>query len=302
MMYRKPFLHPTRSASFKRFRRRVVHGSVAVATMGTVLLGSRAVAQDLRSQIRPIGSPSQVDRMMAANRERVHSSKRERDDVRRSNIRLTQFAVPAGPPQSMPSSTGELGLPPGESNGVAPFSGASPSEIPPAMSNGVPSRPPAGSTPALPTQTLPIQSAPTRTIPPRTSAVTNDLTPLATPALVPDMATVGNSCHVSPPSAYSSSMASGCGGCGVVPYPATTVAPPVVGGAAIPSFGSGPAIAPGVPLGGVISGVDRAGPLPPLFTLGQQNYPVRLGQGWYGQPTAYVEGQGVRNLIRYLSP
>lgn len=40
----------------------------------------------------------------------------------------------------------------------------------------------------------------------------------------------------------------------------------------------------------------------PLFSLGQENYNVQLGRGIIGQPTVYVQGQPVRNFMRYLSP
>lgn len=286
-----------------RVRWPVLVGTALVA----VSIGGRCDAQTLRAQIRPLGSPSRVDEVLAANRGSTDSPKRDAGPIFPSNIRLTQFEVPAGPSRVMPTGPGQLGLPPGSPVGNIPPNPASGigASVPPAAglsrsgaSTGLPQR----ANTDLPPSTM----AASPSLPLRSSAVavptTNDLTPLSTPSLVPNMATLGNSCHVSPPSSYSASMASGCGGCGVVPYPATTVAPPIMGGPAVPSFGTPAAVAPGVPLGGVISGVDRAGPLPPLFTLGQQNYPVRLGQGWYGQPTAYVDGQGFRNFIRYLSP
>jgi hypothetical protein len=40
----------------------------------------------------------------------------------------------------------------------------------------------------------------------------------------------------------------------------------------------------------------------PLFTLGQENYNAQLGRGLFGQPTAYVSGQPVRNFFRYVFP
>jgi hypothetical protein len=46
---------------------------------------------------------------------------------------------------------------------------------------------------------------------------------------------------------------------------------------------------------------DNAG-FRPLVSLGQQNYPAVLGRGIYGQPTAYVPGQNIRNLLRYMFP
>ena len=48
--------------------------------------------------------------------------------------------------------------------------------------------------------------------------------------------------------------------------------------------------------------VSGSGAYSPLLKL--QNMPVGtyLGQGVIGQPTAYVDGQPVRNLLRYVSP
>jgi hypothetical protein len=48
--------------------------------------------------------------------------------------------------------------------------------------------------------------------------------------------------------------------------------------------------------------VTGSGTYPPVIR--RQNMPVGtyLGQGLIGQPTAYVDGQPVRNLLRYISP
>lgn len=46
----------------------------------------------------------------------------------------------------------------------------------------------------------------------------------------------------------------------------------------------------------------EAVPSRPLFTFGQESKRVVVGQGFLGQPVAYVPGQWVRNSIRYLFP
>lgn len=43
-------------------------------------------------------------------------------------------------------------------------------------------------------------------------------------------------------------------------------------------------------------------PISPLFSFGQESNCVVVGQGFLGQPVAYVPGQWVRNTIRYLFP
>ncbi|TWT83755.1 hypothetical protein CA13_52260 [Planctomycetes bacterium CA13] len=43
-------------------------------------------------------------------------------------------------------------------------------------------------------------------------------------------------------------------------------------------------------------------PIRSLFTLGQEANPVQVGQGLWGQPVAYVPGQGIRNWVRYFFP
>lgn len=40
----------------------------------------------------------------------------------------------------------------------------------------------------------------------------------------------------------------------------------------------------------------------PLVQFQNQKPGTYLGQGWYGQPKAYVDGQPVRNLLRYMFP
>ena len=48
--------------------------------------------------------------------------------------------------------------------------------------------------------------------------------------------------------------------------------------------------------------VTGSGVYTPIIKLGNLPPGTYLGQGWIGQPTAYVDGQPFRNLLRYLSP
>lgn len=116
------------------------------------------------------------------------------------------------------------------------------------------------------------------------NASPSDLAPLPQPQLPSNWATVDNCNLVSGPSGYRAEF----GFCSPAPVvPVGYAAPPVI----LP-----PAVAPGAPMAPAPFGCR------PLFTLGQENYNVQVGQGIIGQPTAYVPGQNIRNFIRYLSP
>jgi hypothetical protein len=73
----------------------------------------------------------------------------------------------------------------------------------------------------------------------------------------------------------------------VYPYPVASTVPTLNGPSALPSTGYAP---------------DPRVNYQPIFKL--QNMPpgTYLGQGWLGQPTAYVDGQPIRNLFRYILP
>jgi len=45
-----------------------------------------------------------------------------------------------------------------------------------------------------------------------------------------------------------------------------------------------------------------SGQYTPLFQFRNMPPGSYLGQGLIGQPTAYVDGQPVRNLLRYIAP
>ncbi|MEL7263891.1 MAG: hypothetical protein AAFP69_03630, partial [Planctomycetota bacterium] len=99
-----------------------------------------------------------------------------------------------------------------------------------------------------------------------------------------------------------------CGG-SVLVAPAGYAAPNY-GAGTVPPQGQTPLLQPPATQPGVggpslaaanPAGNERLAPRP-LVTLGQENYPVVVGQGFYGQPAAYVPGQSIRNFLRYLTP
>ena len=216
---------------------------------------------------RPIGSPSAVDRYR----------------------RDAPASPPASPPVTPPGTFVETGFRERFFRGTEPVRQVqfqSPSGFAPVPSNLVPSNP-------VPT------NLPGPALPPA-----SDLQPVAPPQLGGGFATSANTNLVTNPSDYPA-MAVGlgpCGGVGGVPpgylaptsytgpvpteVPAAAVMPPPV---AVPPIVVAPPVATGAPAGSLVS-------------FGQETYPLQLGQGLWGQPVAYVPGQGVRNWFRYLSP
>ncbi|EKK02096.1 hypothetical protein RBSH_02644 [Rhodopirellula baltica SH28] len=118
-------------------------------------------------------------------------------------------------------------------------------------------------------------------------------------------ATMSNCALITAPSEYSAmSPYSGYGygqGCaapaGVTPV--NYIAPPaqIAAPAAIPA-----SVYPGVAtVPPVASTTLPAGPAGALIDFGQGTNPVQVGPGLWGQPVAYVPGQGFRNWLRYFS-
>ncbi|MFG0266155.1 MAG: hypothetical protein ACF8AM_13570 [Rhodopirellula sp. JB055] len=118
-------------------------------------------------------------------------------------------------------------------------------------------------------------------------------------------ATMSNCALISAPSEYSAmSPYSGYGygqGCAAP----TGVAP--VGYVAPPAQIAAPAAIPATtyPVGSTVPPVTsttlNAGPAGALIDFGQGNNTVQVGPGLWGQPVAYVPGQGFRNWLRYFS-
>ncbi|MEM6691588.1 MAG: hypothetical protein AAF664_19320 [Planctomycetota bacterium] len=258
-----------------------------------------AVRADIAAKLRPLGSPSAVDAFRPAQNQIVRS---RNGSPNVSNIRLTQFELPdslATPttPAPLPRNDLNPSLPPST---ALPNAGLPSSSLPntatllPTSPRQLPSQPPAISNQIPQASTLPPPSSPSVS----QALPSNDYAPIAPPSLSNNQgfATLGNCSAVSRPPTYQAWMA---GGCTPINYVPTTSTPAFTGPAAqlpavaSPSFTNPNPVLPAAP------GTNVPGA---LFTLGQQAFPVQLGQGWYGQPKAFVPGQTFRNWIRYLSP
>ena len=146
----------------------------------------------------------------------------------------------------------------------------------------------------------------------------SDLTPIQQPQLNTAFANIDNCNCVSGPGSYRAASGYGCGSTlgYVTPQsyqaPAPQIAAPAVmpqtitPGAVVPGNIAPGNIAPGAIVPGAVIPNAQVGAVaaPPraLISLGQQNFPVQVGQGLWGQPVAYVPGQGVRNWVRYFFP
>lgn len=136
------------------------------------------------------------------------------------------------------------------------------------------------------------------------SAPGGDYAPMPQPQLSNQFATLGNCRNISAPSGYRSDRIFTCGPSNAyvtpvqasIQQPLYTPPPAQIGPPAIlppaqfvTPVAAGPAVVPGSP------------GFRPLLSFGQDRYPVQVGQGIFGQPTAYVPGQTFRNAIRYLT-
>lgn len=172
---------------------------------------------------------------------------------------------------------------------AAPVTGGA---APPVNSkSAAPTSPPAtnyGTNPApLARGASPVTPLPQNPVPSTTSA--SDLTPVPTPQMgAQDWSTTGTSPLVTGPSGYRA-----------VFWDCST--PQVVPTSGSPYVYAPPTVMPNSPQAVALTSYPYAG-IRPIFTLGQENYNVQLGQGIIGQPTVYVPGQPIRNFFRYLSP
>ncbi len=277
------------------------------------------------TRMQPIGAPSRVDRYRSdESRPDVNRSdvNRQFETEYRSSVASRTQAIPTSYNQRTSYNQGGLvdpnvrqtvllqqggfSLPPGQVPAGTPSAGSPVAGSPPPTGF---SAPPSVSNPSSMPSTLPSPAtAPNTFAPaPRSSLPTNspiastlDYQPIPQPQLGNTYATVDNCSCISPPSGYTAASV-GCGS--PVNYAAPGYAPatgyaPTTGYIAPPSQIAAPFAAPGQFT--AISG--NAAPLPSLFTLGQQNNPVQVGQGIIGQPVAYVPGQTIRNFFRYLFP
>lgn len=235
----------------------------------------------------------------------------------------------AVPPPSLPS--GGFTLPP--SGGFAPPSGGLPAPLTSSPPAGPIMAPPPGTfettplprggsgngmipaPPSLPMQPSPSTLAPSTLAPvPRGGIVGptlspglpgGDYAPLAPPQLDTGFATLGNCRNISAPSGYRSDRIQTCGPASgfVTPVAATTPAyapPPAQLGPPV-FLPPVPMAQPGMPMASSQAVIPGSPGHRPLISFGQERYPVQIGQGIFGQPTAYVPGQKFRNMIRYIT-
>ncbi len=289
-----------------------------------------------QTRLRPIGSPSAVDaynpaviadtppanafeRASATNAtlQPPHAPGNSDSYVRQA-VMMQQsggFSMPTDAAQGVPNGTPSPSMP-------APLTqtpGLSPIAPAPAQNNSAPlprpntTAPPAASAPvagaAMPPGLAPVP----RSAPPTTTAPTvagpsgGDYAPLAQPQLSTNFATMGNCRNITPPSGYRSDRILTCGPpvsyvttVGASAPPPSYLPPPA-------QFGPPATLPPGVvpadafPLAPVQTVIPGSSGHRPLISFGQERYPVQVGQGIFGQPTAYVPGQSFRNAIRYLT-
>ena len=249
-------------------------------------------------------------------------------------LQSTAPAGPIAPPPSLPSQPLPQSLPPNVSApatalplnpnpaAVAPLPTAPRVTSPP---QGLPINPNVSSQP-MPNTSVPMSGGLSTTVP-RTSAPSvgapgafapgfatppsaSDYAAIPQPQLDNAFATMDNCRNITGPSTY---RAAGFFGCSQpAAYTSPVYGPPVYG--APTSYVPPPSqVAPAValPPGATYAPIGMTGSVPPvlpgspgyrpLFTLGQEKNPVQVGQGFWGQPVAYVPGQTLRNGLRYIS-
>jgi hypothetical protein len=225
-----------------------------------------------------------------------------------------QFIQPAPPPNvPLPLNQGAMNTAPAP---VAPR--VVPSQGLPINPNVSPQPRPSSSAPLVvgPGSVVPRMSAPPNGMPGGMGPAAvnppsaSDYAAIPQPQLDNAFATMDNCRNVTGPSPY---RAAGFFGCNQpASYTSPVYGPPVYGAPTTyvpPPSQVAPAVA--LPAGATYSPVSMAGSVPPvlpgspgyrpLFTLGQERNPVQVGQGFWGQPVAYVPGQTIRNGLRYIS-
>ncbi len=276
----------------------------------SLTLAVTLIANDVSSQnfdtpmtrMRPIGAASAVDQYRSPSYESTAVA-----SIRpAAQFQETGYSSPvrqAAMQMSFPPSAGASNavLPPSTSlpqQTTQPIS-LPPNSLPP---NSLPPNLPPNSLPpnSLPPNSLPQSMLPTGNLPSNTFRSSNDLTPIAQPQFGSGgYATMSNCNNVSGPSSYSAASGIGCGQVGYqapIGYAPNLQPPPNL------------AVAPGtIPPPGMLAPAiaippRSAAPVGPLLTFGQSANPVQVGPGLFGQPKAYVPGQGVRNWLRYLTP
>lgn len=303
---------------------RSFRSAMLLVALGSLTVLPPAWAQSLDTpltRMRPIGSPSAVDRYRAPaetgrfyqtayqNGAQVRTAEFVDDSGNQATIRQLQFTAPPIPETfggpSADSPFADAPPAPAINYPATPRNTPLPStSLPPFPSTSAPTGSlPATSYPAGEPRSLPMGSGGLSPVPFDSSATSSsDLAPLAQPQLNDGFATIDNCPCVSPPSAYLA--ASPWPQCMPVAYQAPVGYQPGVNYQTPPPYAA-PAttvveepivLPPSLP--SRRSGIPRG----PLISFGQDRNPVQIGQGIVGQPVAYVPGQRIRNWIRYIFP
>lgn len=264
-----------------------------------------------QTRLQPIGAPSAVDRYSRV-RQAAWMQASDAATVPQPSLPSSGFVMP--PSSGLPaplstSSAGPINVSPSDLYDNSPL----PRNNPPATNGG------SGLPMPVPQTTVPQTNTTPRSVPPTTGTFApvprsgtisgqaipgGDYAPMPQPQLGNQFATLGNCRNISAPSGYRSDRILTCG------PPASYVTPiGAVAGQPVytppPSQIGPPAILPPVQMAGPVATGPTVVPGPagfrPLISFGQDRYPVQIGQGIFGQPTAYVPGQTFRNAIRYLT-
>ncbi len=129
----------------------------------------------------------------------------------------------------------------------------------------------------------------------------SDFRAVPQPQLQNNFATIDNCNLVTPASAYSAAFGQGCGSTGYV-VPQSYGVPQAIGTPLTYTPPPAEIAAPAILPNNAGTGARAGAPIRSLVTLGQERFPVQVGQGLWGQPIAYVPGQPVRNWVRYFFP
>ncbi len=317
-------------------------------------------SSEVASRMRPLGSPSAVDRYQQPQRVQMIGPLKQvawmqssdgspmtmpslPPSAANSGVPMPGYSLPsnmgspapavssAGPGFGVPGSGGLPAAPPTTIvTPIAPSSNSPLPAVPPASpvprtnvvlpqpGGALPVNPNVGAAPlsTAPRSSAPLSSAPTtRVVPnpgplapaaPRT-LTTNDYAPIAQPRL-DGFATVDNCRNVTGPSNYRAAGFFNCdprtSGGPTYTIPATYTPPPaqIAPVSTLPPAVAYPGAAPVSITGTLPPVLPGSAGYRPLFSFGQENNPVQVGQGLIGQPVAYVPGQTFRNVLRYLAP
>ncbi|MCO8120715.1 hypothetical protein NHH03_03125 [Stieleria sp. TO1_6] len=288
--------------------RRLTPSLLSTIAITSLLWGVEASAQPdtAITRMRPLGSPSAVDQFRRDRPHPVTTAGYSADGSTGHSAAVRQTVWMQNGLSAPPLEGSGIQLP-GSQPTIMPNPNALPNEIPFPEANTITAAPQTMNTPrALPTQD------PSQTILSTDAAIvsSSDATFMAQPQLTSSgFATVDNCNLITGPSPYQSAGGFGCG-CGPV-VPTTYAAPasgtygvsPITMPAEIPSSATivPPSVFPPTTQTIVAPAATTASAPRALVSLGQDKYAVQLGQGLWGQPVAYVPGQGLRNWLRYFS-